>query len=195
MPAKMKTGKLVYQLKVTLKDISPPIWRRVQVTGDITLYKLHRILQTVMGWHDEHLHEFEVQGEFYGDAEINEGDLLDEKSVLLRRVIADRGDKFHYMYDLGDCWEHEILAEEILPVEKGARYPVCLKGERACPPENCGGGPGYENLLEILKDPLHPEHDQMFAWLPGDFDTEKFDVEDVNRRLRPAGGKQRKTWV
>ncbi len=193
MPAQKKSGKRVYQLKVTLRDVRPPIWRRVQVTGDASLFKLHRIIQTVMGWHDEHLHEFEVKGEFYGDAEINEGDLLDEKSALLRRLVADQNEHFHYMYDLGDCWEHEILVEKILPVEKGVSYPVCLKGERACPPENCGGGPGYEKLLKILSDPSHSEHDHMFAWLPGDFDTEKFDVEDANKRLRPTGSKPRKT--
>ncbi len=184
MPPKKKSGeKQVYQLKVTLLDIKPPIWRRIQVTDDITLYNLDRILQTVMGWTDSHLHEFEVHGEFYGDAGAMEGDGVDERGVTLGGLIANEKEKFHYMYDLGDCWEHEILVEKILPVEKDVRYPVCLTGKRACPPEDCGGTPGYEELLRILSDPSDPEHDHMFAWLPGDLDPERFDVESVNKRL------------
>ena len=96
------------------------------------------------------------------------------------------------MYDFGDCWEHEIVLERILPAGKGIKYPICLEGERACPPEDCGGTPGYADLLEILGDPSHPDHEDMFAWLPGDFDSERFDVEGVNRMLRPSGSRQRK---
>lgn len=196
MPPKKKTGKRVYQLKVTLRDVSPPIWRRLQVTGDVTLYKLHRILQTVMGWTDSHLHEFMISETAYADPEIDlEADVEDEKIAKLGQVISEENQTFHYMYDLGDCWEHEILVEKILPAERDVRYPVCLTGKRACPPEDCGGAPGYEELLEILKDPSHPEHDHMFAWLPGDLDPEKFDVDEVNKRLRPAGGRSRKPRV
>jgi hypothetical protein len=185
MPAKKKSGeKRVYQLKVTLRDIRPPIWRRIQVPGDTNLRQLHRILQTVMGWQGGHLHEFDVLGDPYGDPEVSEGDVQDERSVTLGQLITGEKEKFYYLYDFGDAWEHEILVEKILPLEKGASHPVCLTGKRACPPEDCGGAPGYAELLEILEDPSHPEHDEKFDWLPGDFDSEKFDIESVNSRLR-----------
>jgi hypothetical protein len=184
MSVKKKSDeKRVYQLKVTLRDIRPPIWRRIQVGSDTNLQKLHRILQTVMGWYGGHLHEFFVFGESFGDPKGMEGEIMDERKVTLGRLITGEKEKFHYLYDFGDSWEHEILVEKILPLEKGTRYPVCLTGKRACPPEDCGGPPGYESLLEILKDPAHPEHDDMFDWLPGDFDSEKFDIAWVNGRL------------
>lgn len=190
MPVKKKLGeKRVYQIKVTLRGIRPPIWRRIQVTSNITLFDLHWILQTVMGWYGGHLHEFDVFGDLYGDAQEMKGEVLDERKVALGQLITAEKEKFHYVYDFGDDWAHEILVEKILPVEEGSQYPVCLTGKRACPPEDCGGPPGYEDLLKILSDPSHPEHDDMFDWLPGDFDSEKFDVESVNKRLR---GTQRK---
>jgi hypothetical protein len=181
---KKKPGeKKVYQLKVTLRDIRPPIWRRIQVTSDTDLQRLHRILQTVMGWYGGHLHEFDVFGDPYGDPRDAEEDVLDERKATLGKLITVEKEKFLYTYDLGDGWEHEILVEKILPIEKGTRYPVCLAGKRACPPEDCGGAPGYENLLEALKDPSHPEHEETFEWLPGDFDSEKFDIKSINVEL------------
>jgi hypothetical protein len=183
MPAKKIVEKRVYQLKVTLRDIRPPIWRRIQVTSDITLFDLHGILQVVMGWYGGHLHEFDVFGTSYGDPRVVKGDVLDEARVALGQLITDEKERFQYLYDFGDGWEHEIILEKILPIEKGTHYPVCLTGKRACPPEDCGGALGYEELLEILKDPSHPEHEDKFNWLPGDFDTEKFDIESVNMRL------------
>lgn len=189
MPPKKKLSeKRVYQLKVTLRDIRPPIWRRIQVTSETDLDDLHWILQTVMGWYGGHLHEFDVFGTPYGDPLLSEGDVMDEASVTLGQLITGEKEKFHYLYDFGDSWEHEILIEKILPFDKGTSYPVCVTGKRACPPEDCGGAPGYEELLEILSDPSHPEHEDRFDWLPGDFDSEKFDVESVNKRL--AGSRQ-----
>ena len=185
-PKKQREEQKVYQLKVTLLDIEPPIWRRILVPHNIRLDKLHSVLQVVMGWTDSHLHEFTIDGVSYGDPSI-EMDMVeeaeDETKFRLHKVVPREEGKFHYLYDFGDSWEHEILVEKILPLGKGTRYPVCLAGKRACPPEDCGGAPGYENLLESLKDPSHPEHENMFDWLPGDFDSEKFDIEAVNRRL------------
>jgi len=187
MPVKKKSGeKRVYQLKVVLRDIRPPIWRRILVPHEIPLDQLHRVLQVVMGWTDSHLHEFIINGVSYGDLSIDidmGDDTRNEKSFKLHRVVPREKGKFHYLYDFGDCWEHEILVEKILPLEKGTHYPVCITGKRACPPEDCGGTSGYEELLEILKDPSHPEHEEMFDWLPGDFDSGKFDVELVNVEL------------
>ena len=190
MPVMKKPGgKRVYQLKVMLRDIRPPIWRRIQVRSDTNLQRLHRIIQTVMDWHESHLHEFEILGARYGDSEFMQGEVEDEQIAKLGKLITEEKEKFLYRYDLGDCWDHEVLVEKIMPPEDGIRYPVCLAGKRACPPEDCGGAPGYEELLEILGDPSHPEHEDRFLWLPGDFDSEKFDVDSVNKRLR---GTQRK---
>lgn len=188
---KKSVEKKIYKLKITLLDIRPPVWRRILVPHDIRLDKLHRVLQVVMGRSDSHLHEFTIDGVSYGNASIEtdmDEDVEDETRFKLHKVVPREKGKFHYLYDFGDSWEHEILVEKILPIEKGTRYPVCLTGKRACPPEDCGGAPGYENLLEILKDPSHPEHEDMFDWLPGDFDSEKFDIESVNRRLAGSRG-------
>lgn len=184
MPVRRNSGvKRVYQLKVTLRGIRPPIWRRILVTGDTNLQRLHWIIQTVMGWTSGHLHEFDVFGDPYGDPSDNEADVLDERRATLSKLIGSEKEKFYYLYDFGDSWEHEILVEKILPPAKGTRYPVCLKGRRACPPEDCGGAPGYADLLEILKDPSHPDHDDMVEWMAGDFDSEEFDIEEVNEGL------------
>jgi len=189
MPAKMKSGeKRVYQLKVTLRDISPPIWRRILVPHDIRLDQLHQVLQVVMGWTDSHLHEFIIDGVTYGDTSVDmemSEDMENERSFRLHRVVPREKGKSGYVYDFGDYWEHEILVEKILPVETGTHYPVCITGKRACPPEDCGGTSEYGELLEALQDPSHPEHEAMFEWLPEDFsDSEKFDVDSVNRSLR-----------
>ena len=140
-----------------------------------------------MGWTDSHLHEFIIDGVSYGDSSIDidmGDDVEDEKRFKLHKVAPREKSKFHYLYDFGDSWEHEILVEKILPLEKGTHYPVCITGKRACPPEDCGGTTGYEELLKILKDQSHPEHEERVEWLPGDFDSEEFDIETVNGRLR-----------
>ncbi len=174
----------VYQVKVTLKGIKPPIWRRVLLPPEISLQRLHQVIQTVMGWTDSHLHEFEIDGVSYGDPSSDTGDEVEnEKRIKLHRVVSGEKSKFSYTYDLGDCWEHEIMVEKILPKEKGVTYPVCMAGKRSCPPEDCGGAYGYQELLVILGDPSHPEHEERFNWLPGDLDSEKFDIDAANRML------------
>lgn len=180
--------KQIYQFKVTLKDIRPPIWRRFQVTNDLTFFQFHRVLQTVMGWYDAHLHLFDLNGWQITDAETlaegwNDGE--DEQKALLKKYLRQEGQKFRYEYDFGDSWEHELLLEKILPVEAGVRYPRCLKGKRACPPEDCGGVWGYEELLTILANKKHPEHTTYLEWIGGEFDPEEFDLEEVNEMLLP----------
>ena len=183
-PKQTQPSQLIYQMKVSLIGIKPPIWRTIQVTGDTTLEILHDIIQISMGWFGEHLYEFKVHGIPYGDlTQLSEGDIIDEKTVNLAQLISHEKEMFRYLYDFGDGWEHDILVEKILPIEKGIHYPVCIDGKRACPPEDCGGPFGYEELLEILKDPSHPEHEEKFEWLPGDFDSEKFDIKYINREL------------
>jgi hypothetical protein len=184
---------LVYQLKVTLEGIRPLIWRRIQVTDEIRLDRFHQILQIVMGWTDIHLHEFVVNGISYGDTSMDTGrDMKNEKRFSLSKVLSVEKSKFSYIYDWGDYWEHEILLEKIIPYQKVHSYPVCLGGTRACPPENCGGPSGYKELVKILSDPSHSEHEERFGWLSGDFDTEKFDVAFGNMRLQSLGKKKKR---
>ncbi len=189
----MSTPTSLYQLKVTLNGIKPPIWRRILVPDSISLYQLHRILQVVMGWEGYHMHQFTIAGKYYGDAEYDiHGRIEDEGSYKLHEVIKRKGVKFTYEYDFGDSWEHTIQVEAILPVEKGQPYPVCLAGERACPPEDVGGVWGYKAFLTAISDPSHPDHDDMIDWCGGGFDPEFFDIEAVNRNLRRYAPRARK---
>ncbi len=186
----MPTRKIVeagpiYQLKVTLRDSHPPIWRRIQVSGDTTLAKLHHILQEVMGWTDSHLHQFIVNGVYIGVPSPEDWtEVENEKQFKLSQIVPSEKFKFVYEYDFGDSWEHTIVVEKILPPEPGVHYPVCLKGKGACPPEDCGGIYGYYGLLEALQSPDHPEHEEMLEWMGGEFDPEAFDLDGINQALR-----------
>lgn len=177
-------GASVYQLKVSLREITPPIWRRVQVPGDITLAQLHRVLQIVMGWTNSHLHKFSIGGVDY--AEPDPDGHLNFQSDRRARLnnVARAKQKFEYEYDFGDSWEHAIVVEKTLQPEPGASCPVCLAGERACPPEDCGGVWGYQEFLEAMMNPAHREHEAMLAWIGGSFDPEAFDLGSVNASLR-----------
>lgn len=179
-------ARKIYQFKVTLRGIRPLIWRRFQVYDDLTFYEFHRVLQNVMGWYNAHLHAFNLDGWQITDAETlaegwNDGE--DEQKARLNQYVKREKQKFLYEYDFGDSWEHEILLERILPPEPGARYPRCLKGKRACPPEDCGGMWGYEVLLESLADENDPEREEYLDWLGGEFNPKKFDLAQVNDRL------------
>jgi len=180
----------IYQIKVTLDDAHPPIWRRILVPGNTTLLKLHDILQIVMDWEDYHLHMYTIEGLIYGDPADDEyGDMgtLNEANYQLSQVIYGEGQRFTYEYDFGDSWDHTLLVEKTLPLEKGFRYPLCLKGKRACPPEDVGGVWGYKNFLEAIRDPTHDEHEEYLAWAGGEFDPEAFDLEEINTRLHRIG--------
>jgi len=183
--AKQPSAFAVYQLKVTLRDSKPPIWRRIQVTSDTRLSTLHRVLQVVMGWEGAHLHQFMAHGMYYGTPHPDFGfEVKNEKNVSLHQVVSEVKDKLIYEYDFGDSWEHELLVEKILPLEGGKHYPICLTGKRACPPEDCGGIWGYASFLEAIRDPEHPDHDEMVEWVGGEFDPDAFDLAEINRELQ-----------
>jgi len=182
------SDELIYQLKVTLLGIRPPVWRRIQVRGDITLYKLNRIIQAAMGWLGYHLFEFRI-----GDVAFGEPDpdwdwvkIRSARRMRLRDIAAALGPKgrFRYVYDFGDNWQHNVVIEKALLPERRVRYPVCVGGRRASPPDDCGGPWGYGELLEAIRDPNHPEHEEKLEWLGGAFDPEEFDVETTNQVLR-----------
>ncbi len=183
---KAKTSKgrgTIYQLKVTLKDVRPPIWRRVLVP-DISLTRLHEILQVVMGWENYHLYDFEVRGDLYTDPRGKDDlDMEDASQVKLSQIASKEKAKFRYIYDFGDNWQHEVLVEKLLPSEAGKTYPVCVTGKRACPPEDVGGPWGYMEFAEAIQDPEHEQHEELLEWR-GEFDPEAFDLDAVNQELR-----------
>ena len=183
--AKRKKGVApIYQLRVALRDIRPPVWRRVLVPGDVTLAELHEVVQDVMGWLDYHLWEFTVDGEIYTTPSIDEyRSVIDAEQVTLQQVAPNEGDRLHYLYDLGDSWEHVIEVEAVLPPDPEGQYPVCVEGGRACPPEDVGGVSGYYYFLEAIRDPRHEEHESYLTWVGGAYDPEAFDVEEANARL------------
>ena len=178
----------IYQIKVTLDESKPPIWRRILVPGDVTLEKLHYIIQVAMGWTNSHLHQFIVGQTYYGEPHPDYGfEMQDEGRVKLNQVAPREGFKFRYEYDFGDGWLHNLLVEKALEPEPGQQYPVCIKGKRACPPEDVGGVWGYEGFLEAIRDPDHSEHEMYLEWIGGEFDPEAFDLEETNELLRELG--------
>lgn len=176
----------IFQFKVTLKGIQPPIWRRFQVRRDITFRDLHNTLQVVMGWWDYHLHLFRYGGLLITDnntlAEWGEEGLRDDTTPL-NKLLRYEGVSLTYEYDFGDSWVHELVLEAMLPEEATAVYPRILAGERACPPEDCGGIWGYEQFLEAIRDPNHEEHRRYREWIGGSFDPEAFDLANVTQQF------------
>jgi hypothetical protein len=177
----------IYQIKVTLGGSKPPIWRRVQVPGDVTLAGLHDILQAVMDWWDNHLHQFIVDETYYGVPHPDYmNDMVDERQVRLNEV-SDEGSRFVYEYDFGDSWMHVLEVEKVIEPEPGQKYPVCVTGRRAAPPEDAGGIWMYNYYVEAVENPEHPDHpgnDEFLEWVGGEFDPGAFDPEEVNAALR-----------
>ncbi len=177
-------SEFIYQIKVTLKDSEPHIWRRIQVPGHITLYKLQRIMQMVMGWENAHLHEFVINGTSYGQSHPEYGlEMKTERRARLDELVSEENMEFIYKYNLDEEWEHQLLVEKIISPTPKVHYPLCVEGDQACPPEDCGGILGYKDLLEILQNPEDPEYEETIEWL-GDFDPTAFDVEEVNQKLK-----------
>jgi len=199
-----KKFEQVYQFKITLKDIKPLIWRRIHVPKTYTFWDLHIAIQDVMGWYDSHLHEFEIVNPLSGTKTIigipnDDEDFANYKTLPgWKQKISDYFSKenqsANYIYDFGDNWEHKIILEKILPKENNITYPLCVKGERACPPEDCGGTYGYEDFLKIIRDPDDEQHERMLEWIGGEFDSEHFNPKEVifddpAERLKDAFGK------
>ncbi|OIP44990.1 MAG: hypothetical protein COZ12_06345 [Deltaproteobacteria bacterium CG_4_10_14_3_um_filter_60_8] len=185
MPTKSsKASSSIYQLKITLRDSHPPIWRRVLVPGNFSLDKLHQVIQLAMGWTDSHLHQFIVDGEFYSIPSSEDWEpVLDERRFKLKQIAPSLKRKFTYEYDFGDSWTHEVVVEKIITAGPGEKYPQCIKGKRACPPEDVGGIWGYETFQEAMQDARHEEHDSYLEWIGGEFDPEAFDLAATNQAL------------
>jgi len=179
----------VYQFKIAMKDITPLIWRRILVPEKYNFWDLHVAIQDAMGWLDYHLHSFRIRqrhsstfteiGVPTEDGFADDPEILAGWDVPLADYFYDAGVNADYEYDFGDGWEHEVVLEVILPREKGQRYPQCIDGAQACPPEDCGGVPGYYRLLEVLSDPSDEEYDEMIEWLGKKYDPQEFEPEKV----------------
>lgn len=190
-----KTTKkdLLYQFKITLCGVEPPVWRRIQIT-DCTLEKLHGHIQTAMGWFNCHLHQYIIKGQYYGIPRLLEDGfdpmgsirLIDSTKTRISKIVPKSGSRFtfRYEYDFGDSWEHDILFEGNPPINPKAKYPLCLEGERACPPEDVGGIPGYEEFRKAIKNPKHPEHKNYTDWIGRKFEPEKFDAKQATKDMR-----------
>ena len=185
---KSNAGKTPLSLKVTLRGTKPPVWRRLLIPGEMTLGDLHQAIQAAMGWDDSHLHAFDIAGREYGDPD-SVDDVADEERLTLNGVLNSGVTRFTYTYDFGDNWEHTVLIERTRrPLEAGP-YPACIAGKRNCPPEDCGGPWGYQDLLAVLADPAHPDHPERVEWVGEDFDPEEFAIEVANARLAARFGR------
>ena len=174
----------IYQLKILLKDTKPPIWRRVLVPASIELEALHDVIQAAFGWGNSHLYQFLAGRVFYQPGGEDEGMRGgDSIGVPLLNLLCKEKDKMTYEYDFGDSWEHQVLLEKVLPADPEQVLPVCIKGKRAGPPDDCGGIPGYFQLLETLSGPEGEEKERLLEWLGGPFDPEAFDLSEINARL------------
>ncbi len=184
------------QLKVTLKYIEPKIWRRLLVPSDMPVSDLHDCLQISMGWENSHMHHFfKVENrekvfyapepdEFFGGFDDGWGPRkLKYTDLVVSDLLPAPKAKLNYEYDFGDAWLHEIVLEKHLPIPEGATAPCCVAGERACPPEDIGGIPGYYHMLETLKTGKKSEKKVLLEWLGGDYDPAAFDLDAVNQVL------------
>lgn len=183
---------MTYRIRVELDDAKPPIWRRLDLASDLTLDRLHHVVQTAMGWTDSHLHEFasgdnptDRLAEHYRPRDSLDNDLpgVDEVSVRLDEVLVEPGDRLFYNYDFGDDWSHTLRLEAVSPREPEQPSAACLAGARACPPEDCGGIWGYHDLLRTLSQPGDADNEELLEWVGPDFDPGRFDVADVNSAL------------
>jgi hypothetical protein len=180
----------VYQFKITLMDIDPPIWRRIQV-ADGTLDNLHEHIQTAMGWTNSHMHHFRINETLYGDPLLvmetfEELKYKDSTTTRLSDLFSagGKGPGIEYEYDFGDGWLHEVLFEGLMPAEPRKQYPLCLEGARACPPDDVGGVWGYADFLAAIADPENEQHDEMRQWIGRKFNPEAFNPTTATRRMK-----------
>lgn len=180
----------ILQLKITLLETEPQIWRQLLVDKKVTFFRLHHIIQLAMGWSNAHLFEFKVGksriGMLYDGIEdygSEESKLINALTLPIDRMVKSKGKIFYYEYDFGDSWRHEILVEEIFSNQKIINIAVCTNGQLHCPPEDCGGVYGFYQLLEILNDKEHPEYKDAKILVGRKFRPDKFDLISVNKKL------------
>jgi hypothetical protein len=177
--------KEILQFRVTLAEVRPMVWRRIQVPADYTLARLHKVIQAATGWEDYHLHKFTIADIPYGDIDTDEEDRVrDERAFRLRDFTLATGNRIDYEYDFGDCWRHVLELEDRQSAVAGTVYPHCAGGECSAPPEDVGGVSGYDEFLEALLDPGDEEHEHIKPWVGQPFDPTAFSINGANERLR-----------
>jgi hypothetical protein len=178
-------AKATYTLHIALLDLEPRIWRTVEVDGNTTLAKLHSVVQAAFGWENCHMHLFKAGKTLYGVPTDDDFGLPteDERKATVAELLPKKGSKIIYTYDMGDDWHHEIKVEKVSAPAGGKKYPQCIDGARACPPEDCGGVPGFMNLVDALADPKHEQHEELLEWVGGKFDPERFDLKTAYRAV------------
>ena len=182
-------SKNIFQIQIALKNFKPKIWRRILIRSDMPLSDFHKVIQTTMGWTNSHLHQFIKDGTFYTvrlseDSMWNEMNNVDYSGKRIKDLLSTEKDKIVYEYDFGDGWEHDLILEKILTNADDISTPVCTAGKQNCPPEDCGGVWGYADMLEILDNPKHEEHETYIEWLGGEFNPDQFDKDKVNELLK-----------
>jgi hypothetical protein len=185
----MASQPLLYTLLIQLEplQLNPPIWRRVRISGDCTLRRLHHFIQAAMGWHSSHLHEFNIGMNRYtplDDGFMGDKGALDDRKFKLRRLLEE-GDRARYVYDFGDGWQHVIAVESIHPFDYTGTWCEVVAGENACPPEDVGGVPGYQHFLESIARPDSEEGQAALEWIGGsNFAADRFDLHGANAAVQ-----------
>jgi hypothetical protein len=174
-------GDALLQVRITLADVAdPPVWRRVLIPSAYPLDRVHTVIQATMGWQNSHLHAFRLGDETYAAADPDdEMGYLDETKFRFGDLVA-KADQIDYEYDFGDGWEHALVVEACTAAQDGTVYPTCVAGEGACPPEDCGGSPGFAEFKAVLTGPLSAERDALRQWAGGDYDPGRFDLPAAN---------------
>ena len=181
--------KKTYQIQIVLRGSKPKIWRRILVPSDLLLSDFHVIIQITMGWTNSHLHQFIKDRTFYtkrmaDDDFWGEMDNVDYSKIKISDLLKKEKDRIIYEYDFGDGWCHDIILEKIIVEEEIGQIPMCIKGKRNCPPEDCGGTWGYQDLLHTISNPKHEDYESMIEWLGGEFDPDYFDKNEINAMLK-----------
>jgi hypothetical protein len=186
-----KQGDTIYILKISLKVVEPLIWRGLEVPADISLDKLASSILVAMGWEGSHMYCFEIGKDTFYESEddVDEFDGMKMSTAKLNSWLFRKRQKAKFIYDFGDSWTHVIEVTSILQAVSGMRYPRCVAGERACPPEDCGGAWGYMEYMEALRNPDTAEKKEMLKWIGDDFDPEAFNLVKVDKRLGFLRGK------
>lgn len=182
----MSSPEKIARIRISLEEIEPEIWRLVEVPLGVDLKGLHDVIQAVFGWHDYHLFEFRIGEKLYGIPEPEEDldrNLMQAKLMKIEALVAKGIDRFDYIYDFGDGWEHAIAVEAVAEADPALKYPRLLDGARRGPPEDVGGVPGYYRFLKVVANPRHREHRELTEWYGGPYDPDDIDLFNLRLRL------------